>query len=628
MSYRYFAADFETAVYKGQAKTWVWSAAIADLDGDYYEQMSSIDEFLWKLYNMEGNVIVYFHNLKFDGSFILDWLLRSRKFKQALDGDKWLDAEQMSNNTYSYSISDMGQWYRLTIKRRRSLIEFRDSLKLLPLSLKRLAKDFGCDHQKLDMDYEGIRPPGYKPTEQEAAYIRNDVLALKEALLKFREDNKLKLTIGSCALDEYKRTISRHDYAELFPDLTKIELDANIYGAKTADKYIRNAYRGGWCYLKEGMSNKILGPGRTYDVNSLYPYQMEAKPYPVGAPRFGVGRLPDDIWADKSKYYYVRFKCSFRLRKGYLPTVQIKGSYLYRPNEWLKTSDFLGKDGRYYEYLYKPDGTYVSNVVTLTMSKTDFELFRDHYEIDNYQSLDYCYFTTQSSIFLCYIDKYRQIKENSTGATRTIAKLFSNNLYGKIAASDDSSYKLAKLDNGNVKFSYVFANDKRSGHIGAGAAITAYARDYTIRAAQANYADFVYADTDSCHLLYHGKDPINMKLDNKEYGAWKCEAEWERGIFVRQKTYIEQAGDEYDIKCAGMPDTCKALLAESFGGKLAHSDVVVDYGNKGFVDFINTPRTLKDFKIGLIVPGKLVLKRIKGGVILAESEYEMRKAGI
>ena len=41
-------------------------------------------------------------------------------------------------------------------------------------------------------------------------------------------------------------------------------------------------------------------------------------------------------------------------------------------------------------------------------------------------------------------------------------------------------------------------------------------------------------------------------------------------------------------------------------------------------EFLTKERSLKDFDIGLIVPGKLLPKRIKGGVVLGDTTYEMR----
>ena len=56
--------------------------------------------------------------------------------------------------------------------------------------------------------------------------------------------------------DEFKHTIDSKDYANWFPDLTKIELPDESYDAKNADDYVRNSYRGGWCYLVKGKETK------------------------------------------------------------------------------------------------------------------------------------------------------------------------------------------------------------------------------------------------------------------------------------------------------------------------------------------------------------------------------------
>lgn len=60
-----------------------------------------------------------------------------------------------------------------------------------------------------------------------------------------------------------------------------------------------------------------------------------------------------------------------------------------------------------------------------------------------------------------------------------------NNLYGKLAASDDSSFKIAYIkDNGSIGFKPIKENKKQPGYIPCGSAITSYARNFTIRAAQ------------------------------------------------------------------------------------------------------------------------------------------------
>lgn len=80
---------------------------------------------------MPGNNILFFHNLKFDGSFIVDYLLRGHyTFNRVPE-------KEMKNNQFKTAISERGQWYNIIIKKNNRIIEIRDSLKLLPFTLKR-----------------------------------------------------------------------------------------------------------------------------------------------------------------------------------------------------------------------------------------------------------------------------------------------------------------------------------------------------------------------------------------------------------------------------------------------------------------------------------------------------------
>ena len=229
------------------------------------------------------------------------------------------------------------------------------------------------------------------------------------------------------------------------------------------------------------------------------------------------------------------------------------------------------------------------------------------------------------------------MKMENKGALRELAKLFLNNLYGKMASSPDSSYKVAFLkEDKSIGFYTVVANDKIPGYIPCGSAITSYARNFTIRAAQKNYhgkdeRGFIYADTDSIHCDLKPEEIQGIRVDPKEFSCWKLESCWDVGWFVRQKTYIEHITHEdleqiekpyFNIKCAGMPQKCKDLFELSMQGFQPEEDD----DNYTDVDrwFLSTKRELKDFDVGLVVPGKLLPKRIRGGVLLTDSMYEMR----
>lgn len=655
---RFFVGDFETTVYRGQRDTEVWASASVELYTEDVHIFHSIGEQFEYFKSLDCNLVVYYHNLKFDGNFWLSYLLINHGFKQAYEqlneegtAYRWLPNKDMKANTFKYSISEMGQWYSVVIKVGKHFIELRDSLKLLPFSLKRIGQSFKTKHQKLDMEYTGFRYAGCEITDDEKSYIANDVLVIKEALEIMFDQGHNKLTIGSCCLSEYKKICKTSynielSYDEMFPNLYEFKIDQKKYGVPTAGEYIRKSYRGGWCYLVKGKEGKRFKNGTTADVNSLYPSMMHSESgneYPIGEPRFWKGNeIPTDALKE-GRYFFIRIKTRFYIRPNKLPFVQIKRSLLYKGTEALETSDVYNpKDGRYYTHYRKPDGTLQDTRVELTLTMTDYVLLKEHYELVDFEILDGCWFYSMSGIFDEYIDKYKQIKLTSKGALRELAKLFLNNLYGKMASSTDSSFKVAFIkDDNSIGFKNVSEKDKTPGYIPVGSAITSYARNFTIRAAQRNYhgvdqRGFIYADTDSIHCDLEPDEIQGITVDDKNFCCWKLESQWDDAIFTRQKTYIEHVVAENlvplekpynNIKCAGMPERCKNLFELSMSGNADYEDEWSDDEREFLFDPETNEqikRTFDDFSVGLKVPGKLIPKRIRGGVLLKETPYEMR----
>lgn len=92
-----------------------------------------------------------------------------------------------------------------------------------------------------------------------------------------------------------------------------------------------------------------------------------------------------------------------------------------------------------------------------------------------------------------------------------------------------------------------------------------------------------------------------------------------------------------NIKCAGMPQKCKDLFELSMTGTAdingyidtateKHKEWTDDEKEFLFDKETQQPikRTFDDFKVGLRVPDKLRPKRIRGGILLVETSYEMR----
>lgn len=643
-----FAADFETTVYEGQTDTEVWASALADLDdeNDTVFVFHSLLETMEYIQYLQDDIVLYYHNLKFDGNFWLWFLLHELGFKQGYDtlddGTRVMKApKDLDNNEVVYMISDMGQWYSVTFKYRGHRITLKDSLKLLPFPLRKIGKDFKTKHQKLDMEYTGYRYAGCEITTEEMQYIKNDVLVLKEALLIMFEQGHDKLTIGSCCLAEYKKILGKYDFEKDFPRLDIIPLDPNEYGSSNADEYIRNSYKGGWCYLVEGAEDKVYHNGTTADVNSLYPSMMHSESgniYPHGKPCFFKGEPPKQALLP-NRYYFIRIRTRFYLKKGMLPFIQIKGNPCYKSTEMLTTSDFKDhKTGKFHRTFTDKEGKIHDSIVELTLTCVDWELMQKHYNLVDLEILDGCWFFARAGMFDEYINKYKEIKMREKGALRQIAKLFLNNLYGKLATSPISSFKIAHLDEDEaLAYEIQQEEDKKPVYVAAGSAITSYSRRFTITAAQANFhgankCGFKYADTDSIHCDLPPEKIKGIKVDDNAFCCWKLESQWDDAIFVRQKTYIEHITHEdrvpistpyYNIKAAGMPPQCKEQMNISLNG--ATQQDIDKYKNEPEkLEFITKKRSLTDFKVGITISGKLVPKCIKGGVILEETEFTLR----
>lgn len=611
----FWACDFETTVWgdvierqKGvkQDHTEVWSAASVKLYDDTETVIvdHSIRDFLARFLNSVTNDILYFHNLSFDGSFIVDFLLREGyKFTNERDKD-------MPNKTFRTSISQMGAWYFIKIKKGHKLLEIRNSLKLIPSSLKRIAQSFKTKHQKLDMVYEGDRHAYCEITEEELKYIENDVLVLKEALEKMFDEGHDKLTIGSCCLAEFKEAFTTKEYKSYFPDLRDYPCNSEC---SNVWEYVHKSYHGGWCYVNPVYAHQIIEEGTVYDVNSLYPsmmHSMSGNRYPVGKPTKFSGEPPEDITRDEKYYYFIRFRCRFSLKPRCLPWIHIRKSNLYKSNENLTTSD-VRKKGKYSRYYLDDEGYIQDTKVELTLTCKDWDLFKETYYIYDLEILDGCYFRTVIGIFDEYINYYKELKMKSKGFQREMAKLFLNNLYGKMAMNDDSSYKEPYLDADTdvVKFITHNENKKQVGYIPIGSAITSYAMNFTIRAAMENYDRFCYADTDSIHLKGY-EAAKGVTVHPTEFCCWDNELKFNVGYYERQKVYAENA-----IEKGGTP--CKpTLLLKCAGMSQSAKD-----------QFISLGLPINKLSVGLeLEDSNLKATRVKGGIVLRKSPFKLRKA--
>lgn len=578
-----------------------------------HDSLKDYFKYLKGICNGGNNVLVYIHDLKIGGAFILDYLLKN-KCKQAyyksLNG-KYHGYNSVSSGTVSYNISDMGQWYNITYRYRKQVIEFRDSAKLLPFKVSELEDAFKTKYKR-DLGNNLI----------------NNLMIVKECLEQMLSEGYDGLTIGSCCMREWKILsgfANKDMYRAKYPDLT----NRFTQFGETVDSFIRKSYKGGWCYVNPEYEGKILDmPGLTVDANSMYSSVMHSSSghrYCYGEPHIFIGLPPMDVVNDDNKYFFIRFRCSFNIKPGMLPTVQIKGDQRYKGNEWLTTSDIC-VNGLRIKFEPSSQNELKPITVELTMTETDFNFFLKHYDVDNFKCLGGVYFDTTIGIFDSYIDKYMEKKMHSKGAKRTIAKLFLNNLYGKFSTSSKAGNYVCELKDDIIDFE-TMEGEKESGYIAIGAQVTSYARARIIEYAQQNIDRFMYSDTDSLHMI--GEElPNGIPLHESKLGYWKIETRWDKAVFLRQKTYIEHivyeddVTDYYNVKCCGMTEKIKKLVSLALSQNIDQARDL--HYNEDEIEYVKNGLDFADFTSGFTVTGNEKSKRVKGGVIYEQTTFKIR----
>lgn len=613
-----FVADFETTTDEDDCR--VWASAWVNIDSvnlENYGNTLQVTNDIYSFMNYFGNLVgyhdCYFHNLKFDGSFIIDYLLRN-----GYAYDDFLTEP----NTFNTMITDQKIFYQIQVRFNdkpqinkngkpkmrkgqpvfdKTIISFKDSLKKIPLKVSQIAKSYGIQEQKTEIDYKAKRQVGYQLTDKEKEYVSNDVVIVAKALdIMINHQGQTALTMSSDALSDFKHRLANvprgtskakkkaeETFRYWFPELS-IE----------ADNFIRRAYKGGYTYANPKYTSQMIGEGLVYDVNSLYPSRMRDCLLPFGLPIYfkGEPKIKKDY-----PLFIVHVKCRFDLKEGYLPIIQLKNNSRFHETEYL---------------------TSVDSVEELYLTSVDFDLFLQHYELYEFEYIDGFYFKGRVGFFENYIKYWGDIKKTTEDkGLRQLAKLMLNSLYGKFASSTSGLVKQPFLsEDEEVKFEAVEKDQRPSVYTALACFTTAYARHLMITTAQACYDRFLYCDTDSLHVI--GTEIPDIDIHESELGYWKCEGIFKEAKYLRAKTYIEsfyqikgknivhpddiKQSDhvEMEVKCAGMPDNMKQLvtydnfnLGQLYSGQMAK---------------------------GLENCSKLVPKTVKGGVILVERDFHIK----
>jgi hypothetical protein len=256
-------ADFET---DGLGGEFIIGACVSTED-DEVEYFYSIREFIDK-YLIEENagLKIYFHNLEYDGRYIIDELLRTNlKFNIINRVARVLSINLLFGEKKQVSIID--------------------TFALLSDSLKRLTKVFAPDYEKKVMDFDNEVFDPTNPVHME--YLKYDVLGLKYVYIRARRaihdtfKVNARLTAASTALEAWKVALPK---------------GTSIWRlSKDKEDFVRMAYSGGLLYVKRPDFYQDV---YVYDFNSMYPSVMRDYGVPDG----------NSFWTDRVEgpgFYHV-----------------------------------------------------------------------------------------------------------------------------------------------------------------------------------------------------------------------------------------------------------------------------------------------------------------------------------
>ena len=596
-----WSADFETTTEAnlkrdGYVRVWLWSFVRCDLTLKLHG--NDMFSFLDTVKRSEAKR-VFFFNLRFDGSYIVDWLLR-----QGYEYGKHFDT----------IIDGMNIWYSIRIywsEDHKVYTEFYDGLKKFPgMSLNDVAEMYGIPEKTMEGDaklenFAMYRPEDYEPTKEEIEYCIHDSEIQAIAIASEMKNNHVGMTLSSDAFKDVRSRLCRFmDPKNAYPTAWRKLMPSISY---EDDCWMRPAYKGGWVYVNPEHEGKELHDVTVLDVNSLYPIVMYNALLPVGHP------YRSAVKPKKGTLYIIQVDCIWKLKRGKLPMLQIKGDPMYDPTEYLERDE---------------------GVTELIMTSYDWELFCEHYDVTMFSVPKYVCFRGRVGVLRDYIDFWMKEKIRATEigdeSLRFISKRYLNSPYGKTGMRQDRINKIPELTpEGDIHF--INQEEKAEGvYLPYACFVTSAARAITIRSAQKCYDEkimvdgeecgrFVYADTDSIHII--GDPPKDLWVDNAALGAWKLEGRFPIAKYLRPKTYIH-CEEDYSvyvkwrknkvsgkvtmvpegIKCAGMPEAIKRNLVRK-GGRYAWDNFFI--GNK--------------------FEGKMSQFRVPGGVIIRETTYELKE---
>lgn len=675
-----FAFDIEACAINNKSEMLTYSIALMSCNNDsdlcyWYNNVSKFNDMLINLNCKQINLFA--HNCLYDVKpFLLDFVKRYGNKQRQEDyflKKQWNEFEKIYE-VLNFQSSDKenkelkpfeyrllmknGVFYKLTIATEFGLINFYDTFKLAPFSLKKCCSDFlGLNLGKDGLDYDKERTLDDDLTEQEMTYIYEDVYGLSY-LVKLLKINGIdlngqkikydKLTNSGQALTNYKLTLledylnkqNSFENEELYDmvdtklmktNFHKLKNKGNVTEIKSnivfealfpkqsyfQDAWQRHSYYGGLSTVEydnvKKFSKRKNKHGIVLDVNSLYPFIMSSRLLPYGEPQYR-----DTAYKNMNEKYKELYPLyiqditiyDLKVKKNKMGFLQVKDNKHFSGRECLKNNI---KDGK-------------KVILHLRLTNVLLDLLFECYDVKAYKLGGHMAFRGSYNLFKNYIDFWSKIKQENEGALRAFAKLMQNGLYGKFGMAGVT--EITNFQNIDDVFTIEHTHENVVSdtiYLPMATFITSWAKDYLVKAINNNYERFMYCDTDSLHLYGTIEQVKGVEIGKKIYGLWDNEMCFEDFKYIGSKRYAEKniKTHEWEIKCCGLTDEIMKKLddinvfdvCEYSAKELAKMEY---FTKEGTIYYYKDKACTQKIK-GLIKSKKS--KIIKGGTIIQEQPY-------
>lgn len=596
-------------------ETSMWLGCFIDEESKIDDESSylySMDEFVDKIEELSSqpiihgkrpinNIAIYVYNLSFEWSFLLPVLLkRGYQFSSVVDKTQ----EKVYSSVSTHSVSSVWE-VKIQCKKGKGLVLLRDLAKIYGGGLGKVAKSFGLETQKGEIDYRLNRLHNYKITKEEKEYCFKDTKIVMEILEEMnRRDDKAffkAISMASYSMSMmikkgWPRSVKPYTkFREKYPRLEKEETE-----------FLRKSVSGGICYAPKlfqyvDIKKRIIH----IDGNSLHPSSAYLNPYPYGKGEYHKGK--------PSNYSQYINCCRIRITYNAVKihsVIQLIGIE-YICNYELVVWDF--------------------EIPTMQKCYEDLEI-----EYIDYYAYHISYLAWKKYYGEMY-NKRLEAKAKGDEFNKLYYKLLMNSSYGKLLEKPHLETYANCLDGEGIITSEVIEKTKpddideeswelscynaKYTYLPVGSCIPAYSRVALIELALAispSAQEICYFDTDSIFFIETPETLANMKkyMNPIDFlGGWKIEEIIDRAQFTAPKRYKTETDGITTIKSGGINFT-QYIREKAIEKGLTTLEEQQEFISKYEVDFDEINIISSKWKVQRAF-------RCKGGTIIDFQEKEI-----